>query len=124
VTAATADAAAKAVAEATAAITGGGPQTQTEAITLENVDIVTPSGVCLAQGIDLSIERGHSLMVTGHNATGKSSLFRVLSGLWPLQTGSVSGPKEHVYGARFPTGILHSRMPLDPTHVRFKRTCM
>jgi hypothetical protein len=29
------------------------------------------------------------------------------------------------HGARFPTEInLHSRMPLDPTHVRLKQTCV
>jgi hypothetical protein len=28
------------------------------------------------------------------------------------------------YGARFSANFLHSRMPLDPTPVRLKRTCM
>ena len=73
-----------------------GVQESADAIALNNVDIVTPTGVCLAQGINLNIARGHSLMVTGQNATGKSSLFRVLSGLWPLRKGSLSVPRGQI----------------------------
>lgn len=89
---ASATAVAKNVSDAAAA----GVQESDDVIALNDVDIVTPTGVCLAQGIDLNISRGHSLMVTGHNATGKSSLFRVLSGLWPLQKGSLSAPRDQI----------------------------
>merc|ERR1712070_521934 len=34
------------------------------------------------------------LMVTGPNAAGKSSFFRVLGGLWPAQSGIIEVPSD------------------------------
>lgn len=53
------------------------------AVQLSQIDIVTPSGLCLAKGMDIEVVRGRGLMVTGSNASGKTSVLRVLSGLWP-----------------------------------------
>ena len=61
-------------------------------ISFKGVDVVTPAGECCVRDLDLEVTHGQELMVTGANATGKSSLGRVLSGLWPLQAGTLVRP--------------------------------
>lgn len=48
------------------------------------------SGQLLFEGLDLSLEAGAALLVTGSNGTGKSSLLRVLAGLLSPSEGTVA----------------------------------
>jgi ABC-type uncharacterized transport system fused permease/ATPase subunit len=58
-------------------------------IAFENVDVYTPTEVLLLKDLNFSINLGESLLLTGCNGSGKSSIFRCLGGLWKI-------PKEGV----------------------------
>ena len=68
--------------------------TSVGSIALENADLVTPTGVCLAKGLSLELKKGRDkgLVVTGPVSAGKTGLFRLLAGLWPLRTGTLTFP--------------------------------
>jgi putative ATP-binding cassette transporter len=42
--------------------------------------------------MDLLLEPGHSVVVTGRSGSGKSTLFRAIAGIWPFGTGRVQRP--------------------------------
>lgn len=64
-------------------------------ISFEGVEIRTPSQHMLVKDLHFRLCRGESLLLTGHNGAGKSSIFRVLGGLWPTLTGTITKPGLH-----------------------------
>jgi len=52
------------------------------AIAFHDVDIATPSGAVLAQGLSFRVRRGQRLFVSGPNGSGKTAISRVARGLW------------------------------------------
>ena len=77
----------KAAATAAGTLASGG-----SCIEFENVTVQTPTGVELVRNLSFSLKPGGSLLLTGHNGAGKSSIFRCLGGLWKIPSGKITKP--------------------------------
>eukprot|EP00943_MAST-04B_sp_MAST-4B-sp1_P009537 g9537.t1 len=61
-------------------------------IEFKNVNIVTPNGNALVDNLSFKLGLKESLLITGHNGAGKSSIFRCLGGLWNIPCGTITKP--------------------------------
>jgi putative ATP-binding cassette transporter len=58
----------------------------------DGLELALPDGSVLLPEMNLAIERGDTLLITGPTGAGKSTLFRALAGIWPFGTGAVHVP--------------------------------
>ncbi|PSS06653.1 hypothetical protein M430DRAFT_129779 [Amorphotheca resinae ATCC 22711] len=73
-------------------MSGRGTVIESEDIEFIDVPIITPGGSVLVKALTFSMKSGDHVLVVGPNGCGKSSLFRILGGLWPVYGGTVRKP--------------------------------
>lgn len=61
-------------------------------IVVDGVEVRTPDGARLVGGLDLTLERGETLLVSGPSGVGKTVLLQSLAGLWPFASGRIGLP--------------------------------
>lgn len=63
-------------------------------VRLDDVEVRTPDGRQLIEPLDLVLQRGDALVITGASGSGKTTLLRSLAQLWPFTSGSITYPTD------------------------------
>lgn len=71
-------------------------ETEGERVALEDVGVTTPLGRELVKHLNLSVNKGESLLIQGPSGSGKTTILRTIAGLWPYSTGRIVRPLEGV----------------------------
>ena len=59
----------------------------------ENLTVRLPDGKTLLEDVNLTIKKGDTLLINGPSGIGKSTLLRILAGIWPFAKGTLQIPK-------------------------------
>jgi putative ATP-binding cassette transporter len=63
-------------------------------VELEDIEVRTPNGTQLVSPLDLRLDPGDGLVITGRSGTGKTTLLRSLAKLWPYASGTMRYPSD------------------------------
>jgi vitamin B12/bleomycin/antimicrobial peptide transport system ATP-binding/permease protein len=75
-------------------------------VELDDVEVRTPAGVRLVDPLDVRLDPGDSMVITGSSGSGKTTLLRSLAQLWPFTSGTLHRPAEET--------MFLSQMPYVP----------
>jgi vitamin B12/bleomycin/antimicrobial peptide transport system ATP-binding/permease protein len=68
-------------------------QSDDGAFAVEGVEVRKPDGSPLVRTLDLQMESGEALIITGPSGIGKTVLIQSLAGMWPFASGRVRLPQ-------------------------------
>lgn len=74
-------------------------------VQLDDIEVRTPDGKQLIKPLDLRLEVGETMVVTGKSGVGKTTLLRSLAELWPFTSGTLTrpcGPNETMFLSQLP----------------------
>ncbi len=63
-------------------------------VELDEIEVRTPDGTQLISPLDLRLDPGDGVVITGRSGTGKTSLLRSLAQLWPYASGTMRYPSD------------------------------
>lgn len=100
-----------------------GKVVEADYVEFDSVPLISPNGDVLVQSMSFKVLPGQHLLVIGPNGCGKSSMFRILGGLWPVYGGVVSKPpeKDFTYIPQRPylcTGTLRDQIIYPDNHAQ------
>jgi putative ATP-binding cassette transporter len=79
------------------AANGGGVRRADESgehLDVVGVDLYLPDGQPLIANVNLSLQRGDTVLLGGPSGTGKSTLLRAIAGIWPFGQGEIRGSRD------------------------------
>ena len=62
-------------------------------VQLDDVEVRTPAGVRLVDPLQVRLDPGDAMVITGGSGTGKTTLLRSLAQLWPFTSGTLHRPQ-------------------------------
>ena len=65
-----------------------------QGVSLSHVKVSLPDGKVLIPDLSLALQPGEKVIIHGPSGVGKSTLLRVLAGLWPFAEGKLQLPEE------------------------------
>jgi putative ATP-binding cassette transporter len=67
---------------------------QPSGLAVRDLQVRLPDGRPLLSDLQLGVEAGSTLLITGPSGTGKTTLLRSMAGLWPHAVGTVERPED------------------------------